>query len=141
MAGLVAQRPGLCAVRRVITQAATLGGEDFEAVTDAEFVARVVVGAFVLHWQAHGLRYGITVAVRDDLDQGHDVLANLSRGVLSLAQQRLERVVVLNLTARPDTLVTRLGLRGREVGGGSGRTAGPACAGLACWVADDQFGQ
>ena len=70
----------------------------------------------MLHWQAHGLRYGITVAVRDDLDQGHDVLANLSRGVLTLAQARLERVVVLNLTARPDILVTRLGLRGREVG-------------------------
>lgn len=116
IAGLVMARPGLLAVRRVITRDADLGGEDFEAVTVAEFDDRARQGGFVLDWQAHGLRYGIPATVREDLAQGRDVLANLSRGVLGQAQARLNRVVALQITARAATLAARLGARGREAG-------------------------
>jgi len=135
MAGLLAARPALRAVRRVITRDAALGGEDFAPVSAAEFARRAQAGDFVLDWTAHGLRYGIPVTIADDLAQGHDVLANLSRGVLGQAQARLDAMVVLSLTATTATLAARLGARGREAGddlaGRLARPAPPAPAGLA----------
>ena len=125
IAGLLAARPGLRAVRRVITRAPDAGGEDFLSVSPAEFARMAGDGAFILHWTAHGLSYGIPLAVRDDLAQG-DVLANLSRGVLGQARSLLP-VVVLSLTAGPETLAQRLGARGREAGADlAARLARPA---------------
>ena len=126
MAGLVSARPGLRVVRRVITRAADAGGEDFEPVNLVEFERRAAAGDFLLDWPAHGLRYGIPATVQDDLAKG-DVLANLSRGVLAQAQALLPQVIVLSLTARPDTLAARLGARGREDGADmAARLARPA---------------
>jgi ribose 1,5-bisphosphokinase len=113
IAGLVAARPGLRAVRRVITRDPMLGGEPFEGVSAAEFARRDAAGGFLLSWQAHGLLYGIPRTLYDDLAAG-DMLANLSRSVLAEAAARLQRVVVLSLTADPDTLAARLGARARE---------------------------
>jgi ribose 1,5-bisphosphokinase len=114
MAGLVAARPTLGLVRRVITRAPELGGEDFLPVTAAAFAQARARGAFVLHWDAHGLSYGIPVRVQDQLAAGQVMLANLSRGVLGQAQARFPRLTILQLTATPATLATRLVGRGRE---------------------------
>ncbi len=114
MAGMAAARPGLHLVRRVITRDPSAGGEPCEAVTEAEFAARRAAGAFCLHWQAHGLHYGIPQAVRARVAGGEVALVNLSRGVLSEARAAFPQLAVLNVTARPETLAARLAGRGRE---------------------------
>jgi ribose 1,5-bisphosphokinase len=116
IAALCAARPGLRAVRRVITRPPGLGGEAFEAVDRATFEARRAAGDFALAWGAHGLFYGIPAGVAADLARGGDLLANLSRAVLTEAAARFPGLVVLQLTARPDVLAARLGGRGRETG-------------------------
>jgi ribose 1,5-bisphosphokinase len=114
MGALVAARPGLVPVRRVITRAPDAGGEDYEAVSPALFAARAAGGDFALHWQAHGLSYGIPHAVHDVLGRGQDALANLSRGMLERAQRVFGELTVLHITARPEVLGERLAARGRE---------------------------
>jgi ribose 1,5-bisphosphokinase len=106
--------PGLHRVRRVITRPAEAGGEDFEGVTEAEFDRRRAQGEFVLWWGAHGLRYGIPRAIVARLDEGTDVIANLSRGALPEARRLFPGMVVLVLSAEPEVLARRLAARGRE---------------------------
>ncbi|WP_172291873.1 phosphonate metabolism protein/1,5-bisphosphokinase (PRPP-forming) PhnN [Pseudoruegeria sp. HB172150] len=114
MSALVDLKPGLTIVRRVITRKPGLGGEDYDAVDDAEFSSRAESGAFCLHWQAHGLWYGIPVAVQPLVAAGKDMLVNLSRAVLGEAQRVFPTLTVLHLTAKPETLAERLQGRGRE---------------------------
>ncbi|MEM6372647.1 MAG: phosphonate metabolism protein/1,5-bisphosphokinase (PRPP-forming) PhnN [Pseudomonadota bacterium] len=114
MEGLRTARPGLHLVRRVITRAPGLGGEVYDPVTPDAFADMVGNGAFALHWQAHGLSYGIPVMVKYQLNKGTDCLANLSRSALQEASRVFDHLVVLNITARPDTLAQRLTARGRE---------------------------
>lgn len=101
-------------VRRVITRASELGGEDYEPVDLAEFKARETNGAFCLSWGAHGLHYGIPNSVRSDVVDGAQLLVNLSRSVLLKAHEVLPNFIVLNITASPQTLQKRLAARGRE---------------------------
>ena len=111
---LVAATPGLHRARRVITRPSEAGGEDFDGVTVPEFERRRATGEFVLWWEAHGLRYGIPRAIVAQLDDGRDVIANLSRGALPDARRLFPGMAVLALTARPEVLAARLAGRGRE---------------------------
>lgn len=117
MAGLCDALPGLRPVRRVTTRAAGLTGEEYVAVSPAAFDAMVAGRAFAIHWEAHGLRYGISAGVKEDLAEGADCVANVSRGALCEAAATFPRLKVLNITARPDTLARRLAMRGRETEG------------------------
>jgi ribose 1,5-bisphosphokinase len=118
MAGLIAARPGLSAVRRTITRASEAGGEaggeDHDPLNHVAFAARKAAGDFALTWAAHGLFYGIPRAALAPLDDGHDLLANLSRNVLRDAALIVCRMTVLHITASPATLSRRLATRGRE---------------------------
>ena len=114
IAGAVARRPDLRLVRRVITRPAEAGGEDFEAVTEAEFRARLDAGKFALRWQAHGLRYGIPA---DQVTGPGDVLFNGSRAALPAALAAFPDLRVVVVTAPPDLLAARLAARGREDAG------------------------
>ena len=105
---------GLHLVRRVITRAADLGGEDYDPVSTPEFEKMISTGAFALHWQAHGLMYGIPKSVQATLTNGADCLVNLSRRILPDASEAFPNLLVLNVTARPETIETRLIARGRE---------------------------
>jgi ribose 1,5-bisphosphokinase len=96
-------------VRRVITRPADAGGEDHEAVSEADFARR----AFALYWQAHGLHYGIPPDVTEDLARGIVVVANVSRGIIAEAADRFP-VRVIEITAPPAILARRLAERGRE---------------------------
>lgn len=114
MRALVAARTGLRCVRRVITRPADPGSEDFDPVDEIEFARRMAAGAFVLHWRAHGLSYGVPATLTGDLAAGRDMLVNLSRGVLAEAARQFPGMVILRLSASPDVLATRLQGRGRE---------------------------
>lgn len=112
IAGALAARPDLALVRRVITRPEEAGGEDFEGVTEAEFVRRKAEGAFALDWQAHGLRYGIPV---DQVTRRPGtVLFNGSRAALPLARQVFPGLGVIVITAPDAVLASRLAARGRE---------------------------
>lgn len=114
MAGLANEWPGLHLVRRTITRAPGLGGEDYDPVTVPAFHDMVQEGAFVLHWGAHGLFYGIPEQVRARLAAGTDCLVNFSRKALAEGAQVFPRFLVLNISATPETLAARLASRGRE---------------------------
>lgn len=114
MLALAARDPRFLCVRRMITRPQAAGGEDHIAVSDEEFARVQSAGGFALSWQAHGLSYGIPVAVDQQLAQGNEVLVNLSRAVLEQAQKRFDRFVVLSLTAPVEVLAARLAGRGRE---------------------------
>jgi ribose 1,5-bisphosphokinase len=117
MVGIHAACPEIHLVRRVITRAPELGGEDHEAVSVARFDKMVRDGSFAVHWRAHGLSYGIPVDVQEHLNRGKDCLANFSRKALEEAAASFPRLLVLNITAAPDTLARRLTGRGRETTG------------------------
>lgn len=100
--------------RRLITRPAEAGGEDHLAVSSAEFAARRDAGGLLLHWRAHGLDYGLPEELAAALDSGRCVVANVSRTVVAEARRRLAPVVVVAVTAAPETLAARLAGRGRE---------------------------
>lgn len=114
MSGLVETTPNIAMLRRVITRAPEAGGEDYEPVDENEFIKRRDAGAFALHWQAHGLYYGVPASVDAQLQAGGDLLVNLSRGVLLDAQTRFDAFLCLSLTAPKEVLALRLAGRGRE---------------------------
>ncbi|MCY4334464.1 MAG: phosphonate metabolism protein/1,5-bisphosphokinase (PRPP-forming) PhnN [Litoreibacter sp.] len=114
MEGVAAARPDIHLVRRVITRAPGLGGEDYDAVSEAQFHELANNGAFALYWGAHGLFYGIPQSVRNHLKQGTDCLANFSRKALQAGADAFPNFMVLNITAHPETLASRLTARGRE---------------------------
>jgi ribose 1,5-bisphosphokinase len=100
--------------RRLITRPAMIGAEDHDSCSPAEFEAAVARGEIALHWQAHGLSYGIPAAALAGVGRGEVVIANVSRGVIAQAEGLGARVVVINITAPRDVLAKRLSLRGRE---------------------------
>lgn len=106
--------PHIRPVRRVITRAPELGGEDYVSVDENQFIKMKQQGAFCLDWGAHDLFYGIPSDVRTDVERGAVRVANLSRSVLVEAQRVFPTLNVLSLTAKPETLAARLSNRGRE---------------------------
>jgi ribose 1,5-bisphosphokinase len=99
-------------VRRMVTRAPGVG-EDHHPATPEDFAAMRDAGGFALHWEAHGLGYGIPADIDADLQAGRTVIANVSRGVIAQAARRHD-VVVLEITAPPEVLAARLAGRGRE---------------------------
>lgn len=114
MRALADTSPRLGRVRRVITRPQEPAGEDHLSVSEPEFRRLAAQGAFLLHWQAHGLSYGIPAELATHLAQGRDMLVNLSRSVLSKAAQTIPRLEVIALDADRAVLAARLAARGRE---------------------------
>lgn len=100
--------------RRVITRQSDGATEDHDTLADAAFVEADEAGAFALSWEAHGLRYGIPASVDDAIANGQVVVANTSRGVIPALRARYANVAVVEITASPEILATRLAARGRE---------------------------
>jgi ribose 1,5-bisphosphokinase len=114
IAGLVQAAPQIVPVTRVITRAPDAAGEVCTPVSPERFAAMQDAGAFCLHWQAHGLCYGIPAQVVADVRGGGQRIVNLSRAVLSEARAMFPALLVLHVTARPETLARRLTGRDRE---------------------------
>lgn len=112
--GLLRGRSDIVFPRRVVTRAPGLGGEDYIAVSEADFAAMADDGAFALHWAAHGLLYGIPISIDDDLRAGRQVVINVSRGIIDEARHRYPGMMVIGITAGTEVLRQRLQARGRE---------------------------
>ncbi len=112
--GVLHALPDLRHVKRTITRAPGLGGEDHHAVSEETFKFEQEQGAYCLHWQAHGYSYGIPTDVLVDTEQGQEFIANLSRSVLIEAATKFPELVVIQLTASTTVLASRLSARGRE---------------------------
>jgi phosphonate metabolism protein PhnN/1,5-bisphosphokinase (PRPP-forming) len=114
LAGALAASPALHWARRCITRPETPEGEPFIGLSPAAFAQKCAAGDFALHWQAHGLNYGIEVAEFAPLAVGRDVLFNGSRAALAAALARFPDLVVLRISAPSRVLAERLLARGRE---------------------------
>lgn len=101
-------------VRRVITRPADASAEDHDSLDAAAFDAAAATGAFALTWEAHGLKYGLPAGIDHAIAAGRVVIANLSRAVLEALRNRYANVLVVEVTASPETLASRLASRGRE---------------------------
>jgi phosphonate metabolism protein PhnN/1,5-bisphosphokinase (PRPP-forming) len=110
----LAGREDIAFPRRTITRAAGLGGEDYIAVSEADFAAMAARGEFALHWPAHGLHYGIPASIDTDLAAGRQVVVNVSRAVIDQARAKYANLLVLAVNASPEVLRQRLQARGRE---------------------------
>jgi len=105
--------PDFVTVKRVVTREAD-AHEDHHSLDSEAFAAAARAGRFALHWEAHGLCYGVPAEVDDALAAGNIVVCNLSRGVVASARRRWEKVLAVMVIARPETLARRLAARGRE---------------------------
>lgn len=103
--------PALRFARRTITRAAGISNEDHESLAVDAFLQLEQSGAFALHWQAHGLHYGVRQA---EMQGPGWVMVNGSRAYAAQARTRLPGLTVLHVSA-PDALVgQRLAARQRE---------------------------
>jgi ribose 1,5-bisphosphokinase len=109
--GVLAARPDLCRVRRVITRPAEAGGEDFDGCTVEDFIRRKGRGEFALTWDAHGLSYGLPKA---QVEGAGNRIFNGSRAALPLAARVFPDLRVILVTAPDAVLAARLAARGRE---------------------------
>lgn len=110
----LAHHPGICFVHRYITRPADAGGENHVALTVPEFESRVRARLFALHWQSHGLRYGIGIEVNQWLAKGMTVVVNGSREYLPQAQQAYPELLPVLIDVSTRVLQQRLLARGRE---------------------------
>lgn len=98
---------------RYITRAAD-ANEASVALTADEFTRRVDLGCLAMHWQSHGLHYGIGVEIEQWLAQGLKVIVNGSREYLSDAATRYPKLCAVHVQVKPEVLAARLRNRGRE---------------------------
>lgn len=101
--------------KRYISRPADAGGEDHLPMTEQDFIKGQHQGDFLLSWQAHDLCYAIPKQVGEGLAAGRHQVINVSRTVIGRAESLFPgRVIVIQITASPDSLRSRLLARGRE---------------------------
>lgn len=105
---------GIYFVKRVVTRPPGAGAEEHTAMSEAEFAAAEAAGAFALTWQAHGLCYGVPVAGLEHVRAGGLAVLNGSRAALGRTVECFGRVQVIEVTASPEAIASRLGGRRRE---------------------------
>ncbi|RZT42810.1 phosphonate metabolism protein/1,5-bisphosphokinase (PRPP-forming) PhnN [Cupriavidus agavae] len=98
---------------RYITRPAD-ANEASVALSTEEFRRRVDLGCLALHWQSHGLHYGIGVEIDQWLARGLKVIVNGSREYLAEAAGRYPALCAVHVRVRPEVLAARLRQRGRE---------------------------
>lgn len=100
--------------RRFVTRLSNAAAEDHVSLTEMEFAIAVADDAFALWWRAHGNFYGIGCSIEGDLASGAVVAVNCSREAVGEAVSRFGNVMVVEITAPADVLVSRIVARGRE---------------------------
>lgn len=109
---ICADDPAIVFPQRVVTRPAEIS-EAHTSVNPARFEADLMRGAFALDWNAHGLHYGIPVAIDIDIRSGHTVVCNVSRAIVALARERYANVVCVMIAAPVELLAARIVARAR----------------------------
>lgn len=99
--------------QRVITRPAG-AGEEHIPVSEDEFAVLQRQGGFCLHWDAHGLRYGVPTRVAEEVAAGAVAVVNVSRAALAGIREAFERVHVVRITVPEHVRRERILSRGRE---------------------------
>lgn len=108
--------------RRMVTRPPSAAEDNVEASPEL-FRAVAASGGFALSWEAHGHRYGVPVAIDLAIIEGRTVVCNVSRTVVEAARARYARVTVVEVTAPPEVLASRIANRGRDSDALSGKRA------------------
>ncbi len=88
--------------------------EQHISLSQEDFLQALEAGDFVMHWQSHGLYYGIHKNIDALLNEGSVVIVNGSRAYLSDAQQKYPELIPVLITVESSALRARLEARGRE---------------------------
>lgn len=99
---------------RYITRAAKEGNENHIYISPEEFILRRDKDLFSLHWESHGLHYGIGKEIDTWMDKGFNVVVNGSRQYLPVAALHYPNLVTVVIEADPEVIRQRLQHRGRE---------------------------
>lgn len=108
------RNPGFYFPRRYITRAHSAGGENHIEVSHDDFGEMRDTHQFCLHWQAHGLHYGLPVDITRRISEGQTVIVNGSRSVLEIARIQFSQLRIAHIVASEESLRKRLTARGRE---------------------------
>jgi len=98
--------------RRIITRRVDPAREHHEELSPDAFAARVKANGFMASWRAYDTDYGISSDYAEDLAVGRHVIANVSRAAVGDLAAHYRPVCVVQVTAPPDVLETRLAARG-----------------------------
>jgi ribose 1,5-bisphosphokinase len=109
---LDASEPILVAHRYITRPSGT--DEASVPLSEAEFIRRIQLGCFALHWHSHHLHYGIGIEIDTWLANHAVVIVNGSRKHLARAYARYPKLQAIEVTADLDVLAQRLAQRGRE---------------------------
>ena len=101
---------------RYITRPPKSDGENHVYLSPEEFAGRRDKGLFALHWESHGLCYGIGLEIERWMEEGMDVVVNGSRQYLPCARERYPGLQAILIEADPEVIRERLTGRGRETG-------------------------
>lgn len=98
---------------RLITRTDT-SGEDHTPVTISEFQTLLDEDKLFLHWEAHGLQYGVSSETLDQLKSGKTVILNISRKLIEEARAKWPNTRLVQISVDDEVLLQRLKNRGRE---------------------------
>lgn len=104
----------LLVAHRYITRPAAAGGENHVALGVEEFLHRREAGCFALHWESHGLHYGIGREIELWRALGLSVVVNGSREHATRLATACPDAEVVEVTAGEAVIRARLLARGRE---------------------------
>ncbi len=104
----------LFVARRYITRPLDKGGEQHLSVSKKEFAQALAQNMFAMHWQSHGLYYGVDKSIDHWLMSNALVLVNGSRAFIPQALQKYPQLVPVLVQAHPECLQERLVTRGRD---------------------------
>ncbi len=102
--------------QRHITRQVSASAHDEQhiSLSQEEFLQALEAGDFVMHWQSHGLYYGIHKNINTLLNECSVVIVNGSRAYLAEAQQKYPHLIPVLITVDSSALRARLEARGRE---------------------------
>jgi thymidine phosphorylase len=110
----LARRGDFAFATRTITRPTGSPGETHVGVSEADFAALEHAQRFLITWDAHGLRYGLPIELKEVVENGTHVIANGSRAMIAALVGRVPKLVVIEVTAPVEVLAKRIASRGRE---------------------------